>query len=166
MRIVVRLTFAEKAALRLLNWLAYENALLLLQRPDLPNLYESDVVYATEDEETWSDLLEVLEAGEEDCDSLAAWRAGELIARGYEALLPWQGGYREAREDRIAHIPAEVILKTRSPLDRPGGLYHCIVRYHINGKSYIDDPSARLGMNGRWDERVLALREDLELESA
>lgn len=161
MDIIVRLSFEEKAALRLLNWLAWENAIILRQQPDLPALYESPVVYATEQQETWSDLLSALDAGEEDCDSLAAWRAGELIARGYEALLPWQGGYREARRARKTAIPAEVILKTRSSVERPGGLYHCIVQYYVDNIAYIDDPSARLGMNGRWDERILALREEL-----
>ncbi len=165
MDITVRLSFEEKAAARLLNWLAWENAIILRKEPDLPLLYESPVVYALEPVELWSDLKMALLAGEEDCDALAAWRAGELIARGADALLPWDGGYRRARRERLTAIPAEVVLKTRSSAANPGGLYHCVVKYYIGDRVYYDDPSARLGMNGRWDERVLALREELGVES-
>ena len=46
MKIAVKLAFDEKAALRLLNWLAQENAILLRAQPDLPLLYDSGVTYA------------------------------------------------------------------------------------------------------------------------
>ena len=40
MKIAVKLAFDEQAALRLLNWLAQENARLLRARPELPLLYD------------------------------------------------------------------------------------------------------------------------------
>lgn len=161
MDIIVRLAFDERGSLRLLNWLAYENAIILTQRPELPLLYDSHVFYETETTETWSDCLSTLNAGVEDCDSLSAWRAGELMARGHRALHPWSDGYRYAQAHRPAHIAADCVLKTRSSTDRPGGLYHCITRYFLGSHTYYDDPSARLGMNSGWDPRVVAHRRRL-----
>ncbi|MCK6531000.1 hypothetical protein L6R50_26720 [Myxococcota bacterium] len=146
MRIAVKLSFDEGAALRLLHWLAGENARILRARPDLPGLYQSGVVYRRERDETWCDYINLLAQGHEDCDGLAAARAGELLARGWRALRPGDGGYAEAQRSRPASIRAEVMLRTRSPASRPG-LYHCIVRYRVGGTWYRDDPSTRLGMN-------------------
>jgi len=158
-KIAVKLAFDEMGALRLLNWLARENAIILRARPDLPLLYDSGVVYRREADETWCDWLNMLAQGHEDCDGLSAARAGELLARGFEALRPGDDGYELAQRTRPRSIQAEVMLKTRSPEDRPG-LYHCIVRYRVGSRWYRDDPSARLGMRGeiaadvrrRWDE--------------
>lgn len=147
MRIAVKLAFDERAALRLLNWLAQENAILLRSSPDLPLLYDSGVTYRRETDETWCDYLNMLAQGHEDCDGLASARAGELIARGWRALRPGDAGYDEARQEQPASIPAEVMLTTRSSAEQPG-LYHCIVRYRVGGRWHRDDPSARLGMNG------------------
>lgn len=155
MKIRVLLSFHEGAALRLLNWLAQENALLHRAQPGLPLLYDSGVVYRRDDRETWSDYLYILAANQDDCDGLAAARAGELLARGTEALAPGDEGYEETRGQPLDHIPAEVMLLTMAA---PGetGLYHCIVRYRIAGRWYRDDPSARLGMNGAIDPTVQA----------
>lgn len=155
MRIAVRLAFDENAALRLLNWLARENALLLRERPELPLLYDSGVVYRREVDETWSDYLNMLAQGHEDCDGLAAARAGELLARGWRALRPGDPGFETARRQRLKRIKAQVFLETTS---RPGepGLYHCLVHYWIGGRRYRDDPSARLGMHGRITPDVRA----------
>ncbi len=147
MKIAVKLAFDERAALRLLNWLARENAILLAAQPDLPLLYDSGVTYRRETDETWCDFLNMLAQGHEDCDGLAAARAGELIARGWKALRPGDDGHAEAERARPATIEAEVMLTTRSSPDDPG-LYHCIVRYRVGGRWLRDDPSARLGMNG------------------
>lgn len=143
--ITLRLSFEENRAVRLLNWLAAENALILRADPALPGLYQSGVVYRREEVETWCDYLAMLEQGWEDCDGLAAARAGELLARGHEALAPGDGGYREARRLTLPTIEAEVFLRTRT---EPGerGLFHCIVRYRVGDRWYRDDPSARLGM--------------------
>ena len=169
MDIRVSLAFNEKAALRLLNWLAEENALIIRAydkasrregRKILPGVYQSGVRYEREVGEIWSDYLNLLMQGHEDCDALAAARAGELIARGWKALrprdpddpvrFPGDCGYRLARRLKIKSIPAQVMLTTNAKHGRPG-LYHCIVRYKIGNKICRDDPSARLGMLGDPD---------------
>ena len=147
MRIAVKLSFDERAALRLLNWLAQENAIILRAQPDLPLLYDSGVLYRREVDETWCDFLNMLAQGHEDCDGLAAARAGELLARGWRALRPGDQGFVEGQREKPMSIPAEVMLTTRSRADEPG-LYHCVVRYRIGSTWFRDDPSARLGMNG------------------
>jgi len=144
-KIGVKLAFDERGAVRLLNWLAQENAIILRARPDLPGLYASGVRYRREADETWCDYLNLLAQGHEDCDGLAAARAGELLARGARALTPKDSGYREAVQRRMASIPAEVLLLTTSDGHSPGQ-YHCIVRYRVGSRWYRDDPSARLGM--------------------
>ena len=164
MDIVVQLAFDEPAALRLLNWLALENARIFTVydrraakrgEAPLPGLYESGVRYETEEGEVWCDYLNLLVQRHEDCDGLAAARAGELIARGWKALrprnprnpviYPGDEGYELAMRLKPKSIKAEVMLTTRTIAGRPG-LYHCIVRYWIGGKEFRDDPSARLGM--------------------
>ncbi|MBK7759539.1 MAG: hypothetical protein IPI35_24710 [Deltaproteobacteria bacterium] len=111
-------------------------------------MYQSGVVYKRETTETWSDYINLLAQGWEDCDSLAAARAGELLARGARALSSGDGGYKEAKRLKLRRIRAEVFLRTRSRPDEPG-LYHCLVRYRVGGRWYFDDPSARLGMLDR-----------------
>ena len=145
MNITVALTFNERDAVSLLNWLARCNARLLRERPSLPFLYEANVHYEREEVETWSDFIQLLAQGWEDCDALAAARAGELLARGWKALSPRDPGYAAAKAANLTSIPAEVALTTTL---RPGehGLYHCVVRYVVNGTVWFDDPSARLGM--------------------
>ena len=154
MRIAVELAFDEKAAVRLLNWLAGENRRIFWGEPSLPNLYDAGVVYRRETEETWSDAINLLLQGHEDCDALAAYRAGELQARGYKALSIARGDYgaREARARRLRHIDARVVLRTRSDPGKPG-MYHCIVKYRVGRRWYYDDPSIRLGMRGYIDLR-------------
>ena len=169
MDIMVKLAFQEEGALRLLNWLAKENARILSVydrrarkrgEAPLPGLYESGVRYEPEKGEIWCDYLNLLAERHEDCDALSSARAGELIARGWRALSPRNAndpvrypgdqGYRLARRLRPRTIPAEVMLTTTAEPGRPG-LYHCIVRYWINGREFRDDPSARLGMLGNPD---------------
>ena len=147
MRITLRIAFDERGAVRLLNWLAQENARIWAEQPGLPLLYDSGVVYRLEQDETWTDTLTMLSQGWEDCDSLAAARAGELLALGHKALREGDAGFAEAQRLKPKAIEAEVYLTTRT---RPGvpGLYHCVVRYKLGRRWYTDDPSARLGMNG------------------
>jgi hypothetical protein len=144
MKISMKLAFDEHAALRLLNWLAQENARILKARPDLPGLYASGVRYQREPDETWCDYLTMLAVGHEDCDGLAAARAGELLARGYRALSPEDPGYTWGHP-QMRSIEAQVLLLTRSGRFEPG-MYHCVVRYRLGGRWFRDDPSARLGM--------------------
>ena len=145
MKIAVKLAFDERAALRLLNWLAQENARILMARPELPGLYASGVRYQREVDEIWCDYINLLAQGHEDCDGLSAARAGELLARGWRALGPRDGGYKRALKSKPESIEAEVLLRTRAA---PGelGLYHAVVRYRVGKRWYRDDPSARLGM--------------------
>ena len=112
MNIKVALTFNERDAVSLLNWLARCNARLLRERPSLPLLYATSVKYGREEEETWSDYIQLLAQGWEDCDALAAARAGELIARGWKALSPRDPGYAAAKATGLTTIPAEVALTT------------------------------------------------------
>ncbi len=160
MDILVKTTFDEGRVLRLLGWLASENARILRSNASLPLLYESNIVYAPERGEVFSDVTHTLLAGHEDCDALAAYRAGELVARGAAALFRGEPGFSAARKRRLRSIQAEPMLTTRT---KPGerGLFHCIVRYKIGNRWYRDDPSERLGMNGRFDPAVLGRRAGL-----
>ena len=112
MIIKVALTFNERDAVSLLNWLARCNARLLRERPSLPLLYATSVKYGREEEELWSDYIQLLAQGWEDCDALASARAGELIARGWKALSPRDPGYASAKAAGLTTIPAEVALTT------------------------------------------------------
>lgn len=143
--IQLKLAFREAAAVRLLDWLAQENALILRERPDLPNLYDSGVRYEREKTEAWLDVIRMYNQGFEDCDGLSAGRAGELMARGFEALQPGDGGYDYARRHQLEYIEARPFLRTRTEVGK-SGLYHCIVRYRVGNTWYRDDPAARLGM--------------------
>ncbi|MCB9764968.1 MAG: hypothetical protein H6739_34665 [Alphaproteobacteria bacterium] len=154
MNITLKLAFDERAAVRLLNHLARENAFILRAQPELPLLYDAGVVYRREPDETWPDVLHLLAQGWEDCDGLAAARAGELLARGARALSSDEPGYAEARRLRLDTIQAEVLLRTRTERGKPG-LYHCVTRYRVAGRWHRDDPSARLGMHGTIDPSVL-----------
>jgi len=153
--------FDENEAVSLLNWLTRHNARLLASNSSYPLLYDANVEYRREEIETWLDVPNLLMQGHEDCDGLAAYRAGELLARGWRALRSGEGGYAAARELRPASIKAEVVLTTRLA---PGenGLYHCIVRYEVDGRVYWDDPSARLGM---LDTRLTAEETQQRLRS-
>ena len=73
--IELRVTKSEIAFVELLNWLARHNERLLLERPDLPGLYDSGVVYERETPAVWCYYLSMLEQGLEVCDWLAAARA-------------------------------------------------------------------------------------------
>ena len=146
MNITVALAFSEPDAVSLLNWLARVNARILRENPGLPGLYDAGVVYRRETDEHWSDYVNLLAQGWEDCDSLAAARAGELLARGGKVLRRGDGGYAEGR--KLPRIHAEVFLRTRARPEQPG-LYHCLVRYRVGSRWFYDDPSARLGMLGR-----------------
>ncbi len=146
--IIVRVTKTERGLVNLLNWLAVHNAELMRERPDLPLLYESGAYYARERTELWCDYAALLEQGHEDCDGLAAARAGELMAWGAEAMTPEDGGYAEALRLGLDSIPAWVILRTKGIHGQPN-LYHCIVLYQVGNTWWRDDPSARLGMFSR-----------------
>lgn len=166
MDITVELAFDEGGALRLLNWLAHEDKRIYRMRPDLPGLYASGVRYhpdqdgSGEAKERFADVLNMYLKGHEDCDSLAAARAGELMARGWRALDPSRGDYgaKTARRLRLNSVPAKVILRTRVD---PGqsGMYHCLVKYRVLNRVFYDDPSIRLGMRTNGAISAMTLRQ-------
>lgn len=154
--IVLEVAFRPEFIMPLCNWLRGVNAALMLEAPDLPLLYDSGVIYAREEGERFRDTVRIYRAGQDDCDSLAPARAGELVARGWEALDPGDEGFELAQELRPASIDAWCFFTTRSQPDEPGPrLYHVEVNYRIGNETFHDDPSARLGMyDGRIDPAV------------
>lgn len=139
------------------SWLAVFNAIardnvVLVRDGHVPPLYGSGVRYKQEPRENWITAVRVHAQGHGDCEDLAAWRAAELIAFGWRAMLPSQPGYAAARSRHLNSIEAEVVLTKEG--DR---LYHAITRYRVGTTWYYDDPSERLGMLGSVDPEVLAL---------
>lgn len=156
MNIMVQLGQNESAdrrngrVLRLLNWMVRENEDYLRRTPDAPLLYSRDpngrpvCRYQRESFETWSTIPACLAQGWEDCDSLAAWRAAELRTWGGRALEPGCRAYRHARH--APHLRAQAFLRTKNHQ-----IYHCLVRFLVDGTWHYDDPSLRLGMRaGRF----------------
>jgi len=152
-RVTLGLTWGEDVRqgegrfLRLLDFLVGENVRILKADPEIPLLYDSGVFYERERDELWLDVLELLIQGFEDCDGLCAYRTAEIQAHGWRALRQGDPGFRAAMKHRPRRIRAEPMLVTNTAPGRPG-VYHCVSRYRINRRWYVDDPSARLGMNG------------------
>lgn len=100
------------------------NILYLSDYPETPPLYETDVIYQTEQTEQWKDVPRIIEDGWGDCEDLACWRIAELRHKG---------------------IAARPYIKWRASPTRPGmDRYHAVVRLP-DGR--IEDPSRSLGMN-------------------
>lgn len=115
----------NKKLLWMLESLVKCNGIYLDSHPKTPLLYRAGVVYQREriGEEEWLDIPNVLQQGSGDCEDLAAWRVAELRKQG---------------------IAAKCYLKWRS---RAGlTVYHVQVMLPGN---VIEDPSKKLGMNGR-----------------
>jgi hypothetical protein len=118
-----------------------------LSSAPLPPLYQSGVRYREEEpgHEDWLDTPAVLRQGYADCEDLAAWRAAELRADGFdvEPVIKWQW------------IPREMMIRQGYPADklpsRGVWLVHCCVRYPDGS---IEDPSKILGMGGNFMERI------------
>lgn len=158
MELSLHVTFSAPYILSLCNWLAGVNAGLHVEhRGLLPLLYDSAVVYEREDRETFRDVVALYQVGREDCDSLAPARAGELVARGWQALAPGDAGFELAQRTRPRTIEALCLLTTRDTGPGPK-LYHVEVDYWIAGQQFRDDPSARLGMNGSIDPLIARRR--------
>lgn len=151
MRAEIELSGYPESWLEVFNALADDNA-RLVSDGRVPPLYGSGVRYQREPSERWINALQVYRQGHGDCEDLAAWRAGELRALGWRALLPSQEGYATARARHMASIEAEVALTREGD-----NLFHAITRYRVGPNWYLDDPSARLGMLGTTDHEVLAL---------
>ena len=123
--------------------IALHNARRIKQK-NLPPLYKSGVRYKTEGSpELWWDAEEILAHGHDDCEGLAAYRAGELINQGYDARV----------YTRLVQKPSTEMGGSGK---KGGRLFHAITRVYSGpdgeplrtkyGTPVYDDPSARLGM--------------------
>ena len=92
----------------------------------VPSLYSTNVRYAREPQgvDCWCTALETFRAGNGDCEDLAIWLCSDAILDG----------------DPKAHV----VIKPIRP-----GLAHAMVITHVNGKTFLRDPSRKLGMRGR-----------------
>ena len=104
----------------------------------LPPLYSSGVKYKPEGTpELWLDAEEIVAQGHDDCEGLAAYRAGELLNEGYDARV-WT---------RLITRPSRAMGGSGG---RPPGsrLFHAVTQVRDDQGKPIgyDDPSQRLGM--------------------
>lgn len=120
---------AEALPVREVNTAIARHNAYRIKKKGLPGIYASGVRYKVEGlPELWWDAEQILSAGHDDCEGLAAYRAGELIAQG---------------------IPADVYTRR---VQIPGGspyhrVFHAVTRIQRPGKPVVyDDPSVRLGM--------------------
>lgn len=120
--------------------IAHHNARQIKERR-LPGLYSGAIHYETEGSpELWWDAQKIAIEGHDDCEGLAAYRAGELIG-GLDPSV--RGG----------PLDSDVYCRLIEP---PGGssgrLFHAVTRVMgQDGRIEWDDPSARLGMKRpRW----------------
>lgn len=124
--------------------IAVHNAMRIKEK-GLPPLYKSGVKYKVEGSpELWWDAEEILRNGHDDCEGLAAYRAGELLAKGFDARV----------YTRLVKHPS----KEMGGSGKPGGgrLFHAVTKVYTNpngepvlapdGTPVYDDPSKRLGM--------------------
>lgn len=148
-------TLDARTVATVLTGIANHNARWLARHVATPLLYDSGVRYVEERRERWADLPTILASIErgEDCDSLAAWRAGELVARGAQALRPGEPGHDDAIRLALPSIRAQVSVAVTDP---GPPLLHAFVTYEVDGRVYHDDPSTRLGMWGRVADDVTA----------
>lgn len=156
--IALELVFDPEYVMSLCNVVRLMNVSELLRNPHLPLLYDSGVVYQREGGEVFRDVVHLYKRGADDCDTLAPARAGELLARGWKALAPGEGGYELAQRKRPSSINAWCYFTTRDDVNGPGPkLWHVEVMYEVAGQDFTDDPSARLGMyDGFIDPKVEA----------
>lgn len=115
---------SQTALLWLLEALCKVNQGHLEQKP-YPPLYKAGVRYRREDgTEEWMDIPSILASGFGDCEDLACWRVAELRTQGVKAS-PY------ARFKLIEGVHH----------------YHALVkRYGPNGRTWLEDPSKKLGM--------------------
>lgn len=101
---------------------------------EIPSLYKSGVVYKVEGSpEIWKDARETLIDGHDDCEGLAAYRAGDLLLD----------------HDTLAQVWTRQISRPEAfpSGTKPARLFHAVTRFEdAQGKIQFDDPSRRLGM--------------------
>ena len=128
----VEIDRSRRAILKALFFLSRLNRDYFLTYPKTPRLYESGCRYIPEGPiEEWQDVPRTLAKGGGDCEDLACYRVGELMAQGIRAFpfISWREGKR-------------------------GMIYHVTVR-HPNG--LIEDPSRALGMLGEFQNRPVII---------
>lgn len=139
MKLVVNLGAKQERWLRrsrMLAWAIYPILCALvrvnrqyLRQYNVPRLYDSGVRYQPEPQNTVEEFAAipvVLERKWGDCDDLAPWRVAELREQGENA---------------------KIRIQWRALPNGNGRLFHIVVR---RGDGSIEDPSARLGMHGRY----------------
>lgn len=115
-----------------------------IKKHNLPPLYESGVRYHTErkvdgrTQELWNDYLSMLDERFDDCESLAAVRAGEFINEGLDGRV----------RCRLVKRPSpDRGLFTGQRRTGGGRLFHAVAAVRKSDGSWAyDDPSAMLGM--------------------
>lgn len=111
--------------------IARHNARLIRQGWDIPPLYESGIIYKMEGSpELWLDAPAIVAQGNDDCEGLSAYRAGELIAR----------------EGLESDVWTRLVQNPNSFGGSGGRTFHAVTRVRKGGQDYFDDPSARLHM--------------------
>ena len=128
---VLTVNDATASAVRDVNTAIARHNARRIESQGLPRLYDSGVFYETEGSpELWWDAEEILRVGHDDCEGLAAYRAGELITAGHDA---------------------EVYCRLiQGPADTMGGgagtrLFHAITKVNMpDGSTWYDDPSANV----------------------
>ncbi len=120
--------------------IARHNARIIRER-NLPHLYESNIRYYIEGvPERWLDAQQMAIEGRDDCEGLAAYRAGELINQGYDARVCCR---------RIDNLHDADRAQMGAPRKKGGRTFHAITgvfgRYgRVFPKPVYDDPSARM----------------------
>lgn len=119
-----------------------------IEHYDLPSLYSGRVRYQVEGSpELWWSSKEIHDRTYDDCEGLAAYRAGELILMGYDAEVytrliqkPDKGMGGSGKGGRLFHA----ITLVKGWTNPETGRYE-VVR-NPDGTRVYDDPSVRLGM--------------------
>jgi hypothetical protein len=110
----------------------------------LPKLYESGVRYIREPEgqEHWEDIHSIINNLGADCEDLAAWRVAELRDMGIAARPAWRHRRVESEDSQKQYSLYHILVA----IPVPEG--HGKFVKSLNGWFEIEDPSAKLGMNG------------------
>lgn len=113
--------------------IARHNARIIAER-NLPPLYGSNIRYYLEGvPERWLDAQQIVIEGRDDCEGLAAYRGGELIAQGYDARVFCR---------RVDDIHDEAMASAGKK--RKGRTFHALCGVYQGGKLVgVDDPSPR-----------------------
>jgi len=138
-RMVVTIDDDQALPVREINTAIARHNAWEIEKYDLPPLYSGRVRYQVEGSpELWWSAKEIHDRTYDDCEGLAAYRAGELILKGYPK----------------ASVYTRLIRKPDQGMGgsgKGGRLFHAITRVETPDGVFFDDPSVRLGMPvPRW----------------